>query len=767
MIRFLLSLAMAGVGSIPTLSLAVDSPTDLYRFANLNYEYQRYESAAQKYTSFLEAAPNHSGADAAWFRLGDCYRRLDWMERAAKCFRTYLKRAPDGEYAGPAALALARHRFNQDDYEEAASFFETALNKLDDDDLEGETRFFYAQSLQYSNQKQRAREEYEALLESPRKSRFQERAELELAKLLLQEGKQKAALPYFTRLAKNAEDPVIRDEARFRAGVLNLESEEPEKAEKFLRETLENSENRKFRQIAQMALMDREYQRKNYSEVIRLYSLLPVGAKGRAKAQLDMMFANALRKKNKLAQAIRIFGQIEDEFRGTKEGKEAGYRKLLVFHEVGDKDLPRFVDGYVARLREDDPSSSYIDLALLLKGETLFEKNQYAGAAQAYSEVRIENVDPKYAAMRHYKMGWAYAESGNDDMAIDVLGEFAARWPENSLVPSALIKRAMTYYKLQDYEGALRDFRRIVKDYPGSEHLEFAMHQVALVLRHERNVKAMVKAYQALLERFPDTHVKPEAAFWIGGGLFDLKQYERCIEPLRQARELNPDDYKEKASLRLIFAHYHLERVQPLLRETDRYRVLFGEPKELIPVFGYLGRHLYGEGKLDKAEEYLELRANRRKPLETPPDIWRKLADAHLAAEEYEIAIEDLDFFLLHESHVELRARAVLDQAKCHLELGALGEGKEAAEEVLRLIRKGRLNAEARLMLGDLAMAGERPAEAVQHYVIVAEFGGDEIMVARALHRLVEALEAQGKSDAAAEYRNQLDEDFPNFDPEE
>lgn len=746
---------------------AQDSVTDLFQFANLNYDYGRYEAAAQKYTTLLKTAPDHPGAIPAWFRLGDCYRRLNFLDEANQCFETYLLKAPEGEYAAPAALAVARYYFNKDLYPKAVGPFRVALTKLTDPAMKAETRFFLAQALQYSNDKQNARQEYATLLKGPA-TEFHERAELELAKLLLEEGKTAEALRYFSRLAGAAKDESIRDEANFRAGVLNLESAKPEEAEKLLKQTLEQSKNPTFRQIAQMALMDRAYRRKDYSEVIRLYSLLPLGAKGKAKAQLDMMFANSLRNKNELAQAIRIFGQIEQEFRGSAEGTEAGYRKLLIFHDVKDKDLPKFVDEYVASMRQVDANSHYIDLALLLKAENLYDARLFQGAAEAYSQVRpdkVEKVDPKYASMRLFKMGWAYAESGNSALGIETLGDFVAQWPKDPLAATALVKRGITYYKVEDYRGALQDFTRIVKEYPDSKDLEYAMHQVALLLRFERRVKEMVEAYQALLAKFPNTEVKAEALFWIGGGLFDLKQYKECIEPLQSARDRNPKEYDEKASLRLVFSHFHLKHTDELLKETDRFLILFGEKEELVPVIDYLARQLYERGNYAKAEPYLKRRSDPKNPQKTASDIWRMLANVHMSMSKWQEAVADLAAFLQHNPHVEIRARAMLDQANCHFKLGALEPASKVAGDVLLLIRSGRLNSEARILLGDLELAKGKPDEAVQQYVIVAEFDTDPVMLPKALTRLVTTLEKQGKAEMAAKYHKELQDKFPNHAP--
>ncbi|MEO0445317.1 MAG: tetratricopeptide repeat protein [Verrucomicrobiota bacterium] len=748
--------------SLALNSLKAETAGDLFQFANLNYEYQRWEAAAQKYTKYLEQFPNHSGADSAWFRLGDCYRRLGFNDRALQCFETYLKRAPDGEFAGPASLSVARSLFNEDQYERAAHFFSVALESVQKE-LEDETRFFRAQALQFSNQKKEAREEYEVLLAGRRAFEYRERAQLELGKLFLEEGKKDDALREFSALAKAAKDPSIREESTFRAGILNLNSDDPFKAKSFLEKTLKDSRNPSFRQIAQIALMDRAYQDKAYAEVIRLYSLAPLSAKGQAKAQMELMYGNSLRHEKQLGEAIRVFGEIEREFPRSGEATEAGYRKLLAYHEVKDKDLPRAVNEYVKRQRTVDPKSPYVDLALLLMGETLFDRKSYKGAAQAYSAVRMDKIDEKYASMRLYKMGWAFVESGDEAMGIDVLGDFVAQFPKDDLVPEALLKRALTYTKLEDYQGAEKDFETLIKNYPKASNIEFAMHQVALIWRQERQLKKMVGAYERLLERFPNSSIRPEALFWIGGGLFDLREYDKSVKPLTLARELSPDHYDKTVSQRLVYAHFRREDMDALLKETDRYVVLFGKEEGMIPIYGTVGRHLYEKGDFRKAEKFLKLRSNPEDPISTPADIWRKLADVYMKREAWELAIGNLEALLVHPIHIEKKAKAVLDQATCQLRLGRLEEGKAAAEEVLRLVRAGRLNAEARVTLGDLAMASEAPAEAAQHYIIVAEFGSDPVMVPRALSQLVVALRADGKSDKASQYEQRLRSEFPRY----
>jgi TolA-binding protein len=752
----------------PSASATPEALDTRLRFANMLYNYQKYEGARDKYIEFLNALPSSPEAPDAWFRLGDCHRRLNANEDAIRCLSTYLKLQPKGEFAAVAAFSLARIHFNADRFSDSLPYWAMAGASLKDPAMKAETDFFFAQASQLAGQIDQAITAYEKLLNSKTEHRYRERAELEVARLCLEskDGRDKARV-HFENLANTSKDPDIKDEAVFRAGILYLETPTPDRGEALLRETLTSSKNDSFKQLAQMALMQKAYEKQNYQEVVRLYSLAPLTAQGIARAQLDLMVGNSQRQLGKLGEAVQIFGQVAKAFPGTDEATEAGYRKLLCLHQAADKELVRSVDDFIHTQSAADAASHYIDLALLLKGEALFAVNDFKGAAEAYRNVRPENVDAKYAPARLYKMGWAMIDSGTEPEGIAALEEFIKRYSLNPLVPSAIMKMAITHHQKENFPAALKDYQRIVKDHGNSENAEYALTQIALIHRHLRQLAPMVAAYQGLIEKFPKTKIKPEAVYWIGGGLFDLKKYPECIAPLREARSLDDKAYGENASVRIVFALYHMDDLKGLLEETRSFRAAYGDKTILEPVFTHLGRAFFDAKDYGTAEPYLMLRSTPEKPKDTPPDIWRKLADVHLFMKKPQVALADLDHFLAHQPGVNERSRAMLDKAKCYLQIKDPKNALASAEEVLRLVRAGPINNEARVLIGDICMAQNDPVQAIQYYTIVVEFGADRVMVPLAMSRMATALEAKGDADRAAKYRKQLAADFPEFKAED
>lgn len=89
-------------GAGPALAPTAETMDTRLRFANMLYNYQKYEGAMEKYSEYLRSSPDGPESAAAWFRLGDCHRRLNAPDDAIRCLSNYLKLAPEGEFAAAA-----------------------------------------------------------------------------------------------------------------------------------------------------------------------------------------------------------------------------------------------------------------------------------------------------------------------------------------------------------------------------------------------------------------------------------------------------------------------------------------------------------------------------------------------------------------------------------------------------------------------------------------------------------------------------------------
>jgi TolA-binding protein len=88
---------------------------------------------------------------------------------------------------------------------------------------------------------------------------------------------------------------------------------------------------------------------------------------------------------------------------------------------------------------------------------------------------------------------------------------------------------------------------------------------------------------------------------------------------------------------------------------------------------------------------------------------------------------------------------------------------RAAAHESLRSQKEGRTNAEARLLLGDIAAADGNFDQAAREYLVVSQIFTDPEVTPRALAKTINAYESLGAQDKAKGLREELERKFPNY----
>ena len=83
-----------------------------------------YQRAAQIFSEYLTAFPNHPNAEMAWWYLGNSYYQSGQIEDGKRCFSTLLNRYGKGKWAAAAAYTLAADHYNKAEYAFAAPMFE-------------------------------------------------------------------------------------------------------------------------------------------------------------------------------------------------------------------------------------------------------------------------------------------------------------------------------------------------------------------------------------------------------------------------------------------------------------------------------------------------------------------------------------------------------------------------------------------------------------------------------------------------------------------
>ncbi|MEM6916076.1 MAG: tetratricopeptide repeat protein, partial [Verrucomicrobiota bacterium] len=649
-----------------------------------------------------------------------------------------------------------------------------------------QAHFYYARSLQLTQQPKEALAQYEQILASskPEENPFHERCLLESARLAFELGDTTKALEQFKSLADSATTREIKEEAIVRGGLLAAEAGEIEKSEELLDEALRFSDTSPWKNLAQVGAIFNAFTREDYDRVIALYNTGAYSAPDESRAKMLLIVGHSFRIQGDLESAARLYALVEGKYRTQEEGIEAGYRRLQILHQLADPMLPEVATRFAQAQSQIDPESFYIDMAWLMKAEwhflqaensasgpgSDFAKKHFGDAAEAYKQVRTDKIDEKYRETALYKQGWAEIESENLQDGILTLSRFISRHSRSPLASSALAKRAIAYQTQGDHQFALGDYQSIASRYPEAPEVEFALQQIALIYAHQRKTEEMISAYKELLEKFPETNGAGEAQYWIGVGHFDLEQHEEAIPFLEKGRELDAN-LEDQATLRLVICHYQLENIDSLATESKRY--LEGEPENSDspkkrakippPVLEYLGKKLAARENYEEADYFLTIVSTPDNPSQTTASTWRLIAECRQKLKNHVEAITAFDNFLLQTERPSERANAYLARGTSQFCLRDFEKARNSAMESLRSQKEGRTNAEARLLLGDIGAAEGNLEEAARDYLVVSQIFSDPEVTPKALAKAINAYQLLGNRDRAQELQSQLSSQFPNY----
>lgn len=118
--------------AVPPATPAPAPTEDVLSYADLLYGKEQYALAAQQYQVFIREQPQSANLQAAWFRLGECYLKVNQVEDAVTTFNYLINTFRKGSFAGSAAYRLAVLRFNSKDYRNSLAYFKVAKDELSD-----------------------------------------------------------------------------------------------------------------------------------------------------------------------------------------------------------------------------------------------------------------------------------------------------------------------------------------------------------------------------------------------------------------------------------------------------------------------------------------------------------------------------------------------------------------------------------------------------------------------------------------------------------
>jgi TolA-binding protein len=148
-------------------------------------------------------------------------------------------------------------------------------------------------------------------------------------------------------------------------------------------------------------------------------------------------------------------------------------------------------------------------------------------------------------------------------------------------------------------------------------------------------------------------------------------------------------------------------------------------------------------------------------PASMPVDGWILLAETQMGLNKMAEAGTSVDQYLSLTEDPDPRARGLLLKARAALELNKFAVARMAADEALQLQPEGRLNTEARFVVGEIFFKESDFDSAARSFMAVAVLTDDPAITPRALKKAAEAYRRSGKAAEADKALKEAAERFP------
>ena len=738
-------------------------------YANGLFTRKLYDLAAPEYQKYLDDYPGRAGRANAYFSLGECYRNLGRASSARTNLQKVLNDYTDSEFAGPAAYALAEMAFANKDYAAALPLFHRSVGKSKEPAVALSAHYFEARCLEALGRKEEAANIYAEVAEAGNPNPFREDARITAASIFAARGRKIDALKQYEALANEAQKPALKAESAVRGGMIALDLVQADKgkidkamadrAEALLRKGRAVSEGGKFRAIAQVGLRRLQYQAGQYAQLLSEYKKEQGNLPEAAQAEVLLLAANSQRQLGNSKEAEALYGQIIKKFPDREEAKDAAYQRLINVYNSDPSALISAVDEFLAT----NPTVERADQAKLLKAEALYKQQNCAEAVPIFQELRSGQLSARLRADAAYKLGLCQAQMKNISGVIEAFTYYVQAFPDDPQAPAALAQRALAYEQDKNYAAAVADLNTLLTKYPKAHEREAALQLKALILGQQENNKGMVDTFRQLLREYPKSSVAAQAQYYIGKAAFEAKDYKAALPALNAARQLNKEQYYNLASLRIMLSQFYLKDRAALTKEVNSF--MPNSPNTNVPpeVLEWLGIGYYNEKNFQAAEKYLSALRKIDNPGSVKPDFLFYLGDTATKLKNLPEAEDAFAKYLQTAKDPAGKAKVLLALGAVKISAHKPDEAQKIAEEIMSLQPEGRVNAEARLLAGEVQLERGNFDDAGKAFKGVALLYDDPAITPRALDKAALAYRQAGKSDEADRLSRELHERYPNY----
>jgi tetratricopeptide (TPR) repeat protein len=649
-----------------------------------------YDAAGKELETFLRENPQSPHAQEARFLAGTSHHLLGDCEKAISHLSRYLDKPEDNLRAGEASYRLGECLLITGDFEQSIEAFERVRRDFPESEFAGVAVVGAAEAYSKAGNLEAALGYFDAAISQFPESEFAPRARFGRGLARASFNRFESALEDLTRFRQHYKEDPLRPYALLTAARIYL---------------MDLGEATRARELFELLRTDYHSPELEAQAALGISrALFMEGKYAEAQDELTSVLAN-YEDANTQDEARWILASVYLESGSIAKSAETDSLALVANTVYADQTVIRLAqsllelgryDKAIASLQDFEPQDPALGvLADQIAAECYYESGKFVDAVSKLEEV----FESDAAGIQRIEAGYMIAEIYASDLGQPLLANYwydkIIRTFGRSAGAQSLFRQASLLEDAGEYRDALSNYQRILDQYPRSPLVDESSSRISLIRRFWLvNTDSAIQNLVSVIhgESAQDPRLSLALVYEK-----DLKNFERALAYLNAYLsdcEGCPEELLKKASLLLLFA----ERLKAEMRTLEasemesRAMATLSQVAELDPS---------SEWAANARSQMIRLRSTRESAQARESiDAWEDFLDTYDDSSFRDVALFHLADLLLRDGYTEengRRAEALL------IELVEYHPASQFADN-------------ARVMLGDICLLRELPAEALSHF---------------------------------------------------
>ena len=258
------------------------------------------------------------------------------------------------------------------------------------------------------------------------------------------------------------------------------------------------------------------------------------------------------------------------------------------------------------QLTKTYPSSSYMDDALYVLGNTYTSQNQNDDAISAYDRLIRDYAQSPLAPRALLKKGLIYYNDGEDRKALDTYKKAVALYPDSPIAQEAVQNARRIYIAIGEVDEYAEWVSGISNINVTNSEIEQDMYDSANQFYIKGDYKKAADAFTKYLKEFSNGAHALEAHFYLAESLANDKNMSKAMEHFRYVADASTNQYTEQALVQLTnnwLKQSQWDLAVPYLAKLEK---VASHSQNILFAQSNLMKAYYQSGDYTKAELYAD-----------------------------------------------------------------------------------------------------------------------------------------------------------------